>query len=215
LSVRLLDVTVPVRAGMPAYPGEAAPRFHLIKSLARGDIADVSGVAMALHSGTHVDAPNHFLAGAAGVEALPLDVLVGPCRVIDVDADVHVGAADLARALGDERPERILVRTRNSRSRPACWDRPAFYPDFAALAVDGAHWLVGRGTRLVGIDYLSVEPFGAPEPATHLVLLTAGVVIVEGLDLRDVDAGSYELLCLPLPMTGRDGSPARVVLRTG
>ncbi|MBF6605991.1 MAG: cyclase family protein [Chloroflexi bacterium] len=211
--MRLIDVTVPLRVGMPAYPGEAAPRFHLLKSLARGDIADVSGVEMALHSGTHVDAPNHFLIGAAGVDALPLDVLVGPCRVVDVDADPHVGAADLASALGEERPERILLRTRNSRSRPACWERPAFTPDFAALAVDGARWLVARGTRLVGIDYLSVEPFGVAEPATHLVLLAAGVVIVEGLDLRAVDAGSYELLCLPLPMASRDGAPARVVLR--
>ena len=211
--MRLIDVTVPLTTAMPAYPGEAPPRFRLIKSLEQGDIADVSSVEMALHSGTHVDAPGHFLVGGAGVESLALDALLGPCRVVDVDAEPHVGAAELARALGDERPERILLRTRNSRSRPACWDRPAFTPDFAAVATDGARWLVERGARLVGIDYLSVEPFGASEPATHLALLSAGVVILEGLDLRTAEAGSYELLCLPAPMAGRDGAPARVVLR--
>lgn len=211
--MRFIDVTVPLATGMPAYPGEAPPRFRLIKSLGRGDVADVSSVEMALHSGTHVDAPGHFLVGGAGVESLALDTLVGPCLVVDVEAEPHVGAAELASALRHERPERILLRTRNSRSHPACWDRPAFTPDFAALAADGARWLVERGVRLVGIDYLSVEPFGATKPATHLVLLSAGVVIVEGLDLRATDAGSYELLCLPAPMAGRDGAPARVVLR--
>jgi arylformamidase len=198
---------------MPTYPGEAGPSFSLLKAMADGDPADVSAVAMGLHTGTHVDAPCHFLPGAGGVESHPLDALLGPCDVLEINADGDVTATQLAAALGDRRPERVLLRTRNSIGRRPAWSRDAFDPDFAALQSEAARLLIERDVRLVGIDYLSVEPFAADQPLTHLALLGAGVVIVEGLDLRRVPAGSYELLCLPVVMAGRDGAPARVLLR--
>ena len=210
----LLDVSIPLRPGMPTYPGEAGPSFSLLKAMADGDPADVSAVTMGLHTGTHVDAPCHFLPGAGGVESLPLDALLGPCEVLEVDADGDVTAAQLAAVLDGRRPERILLRTRNSTGRRPAWSRDAFDPGFAALQPEAARLLIERGVRLVGIDYLSVEPFAAHEPRTHLALLGAGVVIAEGLDLRRVPAGPYELLCLPIVMAGRDGAPARVLLRT-
>lgn len=208
-----LDASITLRPDMPTYPGEDGPALDSLKAIARGDAADVRRLCMGLHTGTHVDAPGHFIAGAEGVDALPLDALVGPCRVVEVEADPDVSATALRAALGDRPPERLLLRTRNSRARPASWDRADFDEGFAALVPEGARWLVERGVRLVGVDYLSVEPYQAPEPFTHLALLGARVVIVEGLDLRAIPAGRYELFCLPIRLAGADGSPARVLLR--
>ncbi len=210
----LHDATVLLRPNMPTYPGEHGPELTLIKSRARGDEADVRAVSMGLHTGTHVDAPTHFIDGGAGIDRLPLDVLIGPCRVVDVDARPNVTADELGAALGDRPPERLLLRTRNSSATPSLWDRDEFDPSFAAIGHDAAHWLVEHGVRLVGIDYLSVEPFDAAEPDTHRTLLGASVVIVEGRDLRRVEPGSYDLYCLCAKFEGADGSPARVVLRS-
>jgi arylformamidase len=206
------DATVPLRADLPTYPGEAGARLRHIKALARGDVADVRELTLALHTGTHVDAPGHFIPGAETIEALPLDVLVGPCRVVDVAAAPHVTAAALEAALGRDAPERLLLRTRNSSGPSPVWESARFEPGFAAIAADGAQWLVDRGVRLVGVDYLSIEPFEAKEPLTHRILLGARVVAVEGLDLRAVPAGRYRLYCLPIPLVGADGAPARVLL---
>jgi arylformamidase len=208
----IYDATVLLRAGMPTYPGEDGPRLELLKSRARGDAADVRRLVLALHTGTHVDAPTHFVDGGAAVEALPLDVLVGPCVVMDVEGDPDVSAAALELRFGRSAPERLLLRTRNSTGASPVWARDAFDPGFAAIAHDAARWLVERGVRLVGIDYLSIEPFRASEPLTHRVLLGAGVVAVEGLDLRAVPAGPYQLHCLPAYLAGADGAPARVLL---
>lgn len=209
-----LDASITLRPDMPTYPGEDGPALDFLKAMARGDVADVRRLRMGLHTGTHVDAPGHFIPGAEGADALPLDMLVGPCQVADVEADPDVSATALHAALGDRPHERVLLRTRNSRAQPASWDRAGFDEAFAALAPDGARWLVERGVRLVGVDYLSVEPYRAPEPLTHLALLGARVVIIEGLDLRAVPAGRYELYCLPIRLAGADGAPARVLLRT-
>ncbi len=210
----LRDATVLLRPDMPAYPGEQGPTLRLVKSRDRGDEADVRELTMGLHTGTHVDAPCHFIDGGAGIDELPLGAMLGPCLVADVDAGPDVTAGDLERAVGRRPPERLLLRTRNSTARPAIWDRAGFDPSFAAIAHDGAAWLVDRGVRLVGIDYLSVEPYRAEEPETHRCLLGAGVVIVEGLDLRQVPPGEYDLLCLCARIDGADGAPARVILRS-
>lgn len=210
----LIDVTLPLRAGMPTYPGEDGPHLELLKSRARGDAADVRKLTLALHTGTHVDAPGHFIDGGATVEALPLDVLVGPCQVVSIAGAPDVAAADLEALFpaGRAVPERLLLRTRNSDASPPYLRRDAFATDFAAIGHDAARWLVDRGVRLVGIDYLSIEPFAAREPLTHRLLLGAGVVAVEGVELSRVAPGSYRLLCLPTCLAGADGAPARVLL---
>ena len=212
----LIDVSVPLREGMAVFPGEPGPTYGLIKAIDRGDVADVSRLSMALHSGTHLDAPCHFLPDGGGIETLSPEAMVGPCRVVEVAGEPDVTADALQAAIGATWPERILLRTRNSTGPIPVWSRPAFTPDFAAVAPDAARLVVEHGVRLVGIDYLSMEPPGPAPVGTHLILFGAGVVVLEGIDLRTVEPGDYELLCLPALMPGRDGAPARVILsRTG
>jgi len=205
----LLDVTVPLVPGsVPLYPGDTDLQVGLHQSRASGDPANVSRLVCSAHCGTHVDAPSHFLEGAAGIETVPLDALVGPAVVVDATGVTgHIDAAAVTAMQPPPGTDRMLFRTSNSR----LWDRPRFTEDFVAMTPDGAQALVDRGVRLVGIDYLSIAPYEEPAP-THEVLLRAGVVIVETLDLRAAAPGAYHLICLPLLVPGADGAPARALL---
>jgi arylformamidase len=196
----IIDISVPVRPGMVTYPGDPAVTLERVASLAGGDPVNLTRLDFGVHSGTHVDAPVHFIDGAAGAETLPLGVLIGPVRVLDL-----TGAERLdARAFdGAELGERIILKTRNS----DLWEREVFVEDFLALTEDGARALIGTGVRLVGIDYLSIG-----DEAAHQALLQAGVVPIEGLDLRGVEPGEYQLVCAPLKLVGSDGAPARTLL---
>lgn len=208
---RIIDVTVPFRTDLPLWPGSVRPVVKRVRSIAGGEAANVSRLDTGCHYGTHVDAPVHFIDGGDAVEALPLDAMVGPAYVVEIADAKQVTAARLERAAIPSDTQRLLVKTGNS----ALWDKPnhAFFEDFAALAPDGAQWVVDRGIRLVGVDYLSVQRFrDDPANRTHHVLLGARVVIVEGLDLRAVAPGRYGLTCLPLKLVGSDGAPARVIL---
>jgi arylformamidase len=205
--MRLYDVTHTLQPGMATWPAEPGPQISLIKEMAAGDPADVSYLALGVHTGTHVDAPRHFIPGGTGVDSLPLEVLSGPAKVIHIVDRQAIKIEELERA-GLDGVERVLFHTRNSDE----WSDVEFVEDFVYLDPDAAAWLVDHGIRLVGVDYLSVEAFNATEPRTHRTLLGAGVVIVEGLDLREVPAGEYQLVCLPLKLAGADGAPARVVL---
>lgn len=201
----VFDVSVVVKPEMPIWDGDPRVRLQRILALASGDPANVSELCCGVHTGTHVDAPNHFIEGAPGVDSLDTAALVGPARVVDLrTVESLIDAAALSRVdLGGT--TRLLFKTRNSE----LWERPDFEPDHVSIAPDGAQVLVSSGVRLVGIDYLSV---GSPE--THRILLGAGVVCLEGLDLRAVEPGSYELFCGPIKLEGADGAPARVLLRT-
>jgi arylformamidase len=205
--MQIFDVTRTLQAGMATWPGEPGPELTLIKQMSAGQVADVSHLSLGVHTGTHVDAPRHFIRGAAGVESLPLTALIGPVRVVSIQHEGAIRVEELERA-GLEGVERVLFRTRNSDQ----WSDSVFKEDFVYLDPDAAHWLADRGTRLVGVDYLSVEAFAAAEPQTHRTLLGAGAVIVEGLDLREISPGEYFLSCLPQKQAGADGAPARVVL---
>jgi arylformamidase len=191
--MEIIDVSVPVRPGMVTYPGDPEVLLERVSSIAEGSIANISRLDFGVHTGTHVDAPVHFHDGAPGAEALPLDVLVGPCVVVD-----GLEATAVPRGA-----ERVLFKTPNSR----LWERDEFVDDFVKLDGDSARALVASGVRLVGIDYLSVG-----DEEAHHVLLEAGVVAVEGLDLRGVEPGRYRLVCAPLKLVGSDGAPARVLL---
>ena len=201
------DVSVPVSPGIPVYRGDPPVSLALAHAMARGDPADVTRIDMGAHTGTHVDAPSHFLPGARTVDQLPLEALLGPCRVVDLRGVHRIGPADLERATAGHADERLLLKTDNS----ALWAQGAFQERYAAVTRDGARWLADRGCRLVGIDYLSIAPFEDPA-GPHRVLLEAGVVILEGLDLSAVDPGPYRLICLPLRLAGAEGAPARAVL---
>jgi arylformamidase len=205
---RVHDISVPIRDGMAVFAGDPDVRIEKLASLADGDVANVSHVSMSVHTGTHVDAPLHFLEAGAGVEAVDPSATIGPAWVADLTAlEDHVGARELESAGIPEGTERLLLRTRNSQ----LWAREDFSPDYLAITADGAGWIAERGLRLIGIDYLSVSPREDPAP-THRILLEAGVVILEGVDLRGVQAGGYVLHCLPLRLDGRDGAPARALL---
>jgi arylformamidase len=162
---------------------------------------------MGAHTGTHVDATNHFIDDTGGVDEIPLDILIGPATVIDLTGVEAVSAGALAGVNLDE-TERLLFKTANSRFR----SDEGFRKDSVHLTGDAAEYLVEAGVKLVGIDYLSIEKFGASPATAHLALLGAGVVILEGIDLSEVEAGEYGLICLPLPISGCDGSPCRAVL---
>ncbi|MEZ0284450.1 MAG: cyclase family protein [Thermoleophilia bacterium] len=204
-----IDVSVPVRTGMVVYDGDPEVRIERVMEIARGDLANLSRMELGTHTGTHVDPPLHFVDGGAGVDRLPLDVLVGPAVVADArGAPGDIDAAALAALGVPPGTERLLLRTRNG----DLWDRGAFTRDYAGVADDAARDVVAMGVRLLGIDYLSIAPSADPAP-THRTLLEAGVVVVEGLDLRAAPAGTYELVCLPLRIEGADGAPARALLR--
>jgi len=204
-----IDVSLPVRTGMVVYEGDPVVRIERVADIGRGDLANLSRMELGTHTGTHVDAPSHFIADGAGVDALPLDVLVGPAVVADASSvPGDIDAAVLAAIGVPPGTKRLLLKTRNA----DLWDLGRFTRDYAGVAADAAAELVARGVRLVGIDYLSIAPSGDPAP-THRTLLEAGVVVVEGLDLRPVAPGRYELACLPLRIEGADGAPARALLR--
>ncbi|MBE7519142.1 MAG: cyclase family protein [Thermoflexaceae bacterium] len=206
--MRIFDISVPVRPGMHVYPGDPAVDVERVLSIAAGDGMNLTRAGFGLHTGTHVDAPLHFVDGASSVDELPLDALVGPAIVVDATRfDGDIGPAELDLLAIPSGTTRILFKTRNSR----LWERDSFSPEFVGLTPGAATQLVDRGVQLVGIDYLSIAPASDPAP-THIALLRAAIVIVEGLDLRQVEPGEYMLACLPLRVAGADGAPARAVL---
>src|SRR5512140_2638435 len=204
-----IDVSVPIRSGMVVYEGDPPVCFERTASIANGDLANVSRLDFGVHTGTHIDAPIHFLDGLPGIEGVPLDALLGPAVVIDATALASVIDAWAIDSLDIPRgAKRLLFKTTNSR----LWELDHFSGGFVGLPADAARLLVARGVRLVGIDYLSIAPKADPAP-THRVLLQAGCVILEGLDLRAVEPGRYDLVALPLLIPGSDGGPTRALLR--
>jgi arylformamidase len=206
--MKLIDVSVPLDAQLATYPHNTPFTLEPIKRIARGDSSNVSTLHMSAHTGTHVDAPRHFFDEGPGTEGLALDLLVGRTRVIEVSSRGGVAAADLA-ALDLSDDIRVLIKTSNSR----LWGSAAFHEDYVGVLESGANHLVEHGIKVVGVDYLSVEKFHNPGAPAHHILLGAGTIVIEGLDLRGVEAGVYDMFCLPLRIVGSDGAPARVVLR--
>jgi arylformamidase len=206
--MKLIDISVPLDDKLASYPGNTPFSIEPIKRIARGDSSNVSTLHMSAHSGTHVDAPRHFFDSAPGTEALSLEMLIGRTRVIEVPTRKAVTGEDLA-AFDLSEDVRLLLKTSNSR----LWGSPEFHSEFIGLTESAARHLVDHGVKVVGVDYLSVEVFHTPGAPAHHVLLGAGTVVIEGLNLRDVDPGVYDMFCLPLRVSGCDGAPARVVLR--
>ena len=206
--MNVYDISVPLRPDMPTYEGEPGPKLDFRKLLSKGDSATVSVLSLGSHTGTHVDAPSHFIDGADSMESLPLDALVGPVYVAEFGGNTHITAADLESMAIPGECQRLLFKTRNG----LFWDDLEFHRDFIALAPDAATKLAGDGMQLVGIDYLSIERFHASPHEVHETLLASGVVILEGVDLRRVTPGNYFLVCAPLNVVGAEGAPARAFL---
>lgn len=208
-AMKIYDVTLPIHPELPVWPGDPPIEITQVAKISEGSDANVSRIACGVHMGTHVDAPLHFIEDGASVDSFDLNTLIGRVHVVDLRTELTITADKLERQRITKRARRLIFRTDNSRF----WQsgRSTFEEQFVALQPDAAQWLVDRNIQLVGIDYLSIAPFDHGTP-THRILLRAGVVIIEGLNLSHVPPGRYTLYCLPLNIIGSDGAPARVVL---
>lgn len=205
----LIDISVGISPDLPVWPGDPPIEMNRLSSIAEGANSNVTRLAAGVHVGTHVDAPRHFIDGGAGVEQLPLEPLIGEALVVALPEVEIIDGESLAAAGIPADVQRLLFKTRNSE----IWQKEGagFQKDYVAIEESGARWLVERGIQLVGVDYLSVAPWGDSVP-THRRLLQAEVVIVEGLNLSGVAPGRYQLYCLPIKLVGSDGAPARALL---
>jgi arylformamidase len=203
-----IDVSVPLHTGMVHWPGDPPVQIERTSDMARGDRATISKISMGAHTGTHMDAPVHFLRGERGIDAMPLDATNGPARVIRIRDAALIKPEEL-ELHGMQPGERILFKTSNSER---CWKTDRFVEDFVSISKDAAELLAERRIRTVGVDYLSV---GGLQNGVeiHQSLLRAGIWIIEGLNLSSAAPGNYELVCLPLRVEGGDGAPARAMLR--
>ncbi len=200
---KIIDISLPIHAGMITYPGNPAVEVTECK----GATSVHSKITLGSHTGTHLDAPKHVFSGGAGTDAIPLSVLIGPCRVLDMtQADGAVRITDLERH-GIKHGERILIKTKNSER-----GFKEFYDDYMYLDGDAAGYCAGKCIALFGIDSLSVKQRGSPDNRAHTSLLKNNIVILEGLDLSKVTSGEYTLICLPLSLAACDGAPARALL---
>ena len=206
---KYIDITLSISNKLPVWPGSAPVRFYRNSDIEKGDIATDTTVQFGVHMGTHVDAPSHFIKEGKSVEHISLDILIGKSYVAEVPGSENSITVETLNKLDlPDSIERLLLKTKNSQ----LWRHQSFYSNFVALTADAAQWIVNRGIKLVGIDYLSIQGF-YDGPEVHQILLSEEVVVVEGLNLNDVPIGWYELFCLPIKLRGVEGAPARVLLR--
>ncbi len=207
----IIDISLGISPSMLTWPSDPGVKIEPASRISAGKAANVSELHCGTHTGTHIDPPLHFLADGAPIDQIPVDALIGPAVVVDLTSVEYDIDAEVLESLNlPAGVERLLCHTRNSEF----WreESPEFTEDYVAVTADGAAWLVEHGIRLIGVDYLSVEHRGTPGHPTHMTLLGAGVVIVEGMNLDGVPAGDYTLVCLPLKIVDGDGGPARAVL---
>jgi len=209
MAKKWIDISVSLHSGMVHWPDNPPVKIERLKDMNRGAVCNVSVMSLGAHTGTHMDAPLHFLKNGKSLDKLPLEATIGPARVVEIK-DREMVRPDELRAHNLRRGERILFKTRNS-SR--CWKTDAFIKDFVYISREAAQHLVDRGIRTIGVDYLSVGGFHRDGLETHRILLGAEVWIIEGINLSKVKPGNYELVCLPLKVLGSDGAPARALLR--
>ena len=209
MSSEWIDISVPLHNGMVHWPGDAPIERIGTESIAKGGEANVSEIRGSAHTGTHIDAPLHYLPGGPGIDAMPITATIGRARVISIRDEESIQVKEL-ESHGLAKSERVLFKTRNSEQ---CWKTDQFQKKFVYISKDTAQYLAERHIQTVGVDYLSVGGFEADGAETHRILLAAGIWILEGLNLAKVEAGEYELVCLPLKIAGSDGAPARAVLR--
>jgi len=205
-----IDISVPIKSGMHHWPDNPPVVVGKMLEMCKGAVCNVSTLSMGSHTGTHMDAPLHFIADGESLDRMPIEATVGPARVVQIKDPVSIKVKEL-KPLKPRRGERLLFKTRNS---VRSWAKPSFDEDFVFISRDAAKFLADSGVQTVGVDYLSVGGFREDGIETHHALLGAGIWIIEGLDFSKVKPGRYELLCLPLKVLDSDGAPARAVLRS-
>jgi len=204
-----IDISVPLHTGMAHWPDNPPVLIERMEDIDRGDTANVSKLSLGAHTGTHMDAPVHFFPGGKGIDTMPLTATIGLARVIEIQDSESIKSDEL-RPHQIQRGERILFKTRNS---TRCWQTDDFVQDFVYISHEAAQYLAAQQIQTVGVDYLSVGGFFKDGVETHHALLSAGIWIIEGLDLSAVKAGRYDMICLPVKLHGSDGAPARAILR--
>lgn len=204
-----LDISVPLYTGMAHWPDNPPVSIERMMDIDRGDTANVSKLSLGAHTGTHMDAPIHFFPTGKGIDTMPLTATIGLARVIEIHDTESIKPEEL-HTYQIKSGERILFKTRNSKR---CWQTDDFVKDFVYISHEAAQYLAAQQVQTVGVDYLSVGGFFKDGVETHQALLSAGIWIIEGLNLSSVQAGAYELICLPLKIKGSDGAPSRAVLR--
>ena len=207
----LIDISVPLDTALPTWPGSVGMKMERLSCFENGNQVNVSKLTCDVHTGTHIEAPLHFIPDGSSVTQIPLDILIGDVFVAYIPLANVITPSELASLEIPGGTERLLLRTRNSK----LWKdgNGIFYPDYVALTRAAAQWIVERGIKLLGVDYLSVEIYSDQTSRTHKTLLSGGVIILEGLNLSEINPGIYELICLPLKLVGAEGAPARAVLR--
>ena len=205
-----LDVSLTLKSGMFHWPGDPPVLIERVHSMDKGDTANLSRIAMGVHSGTHIDAPVHFIKGGWGIDQIPLDALIGAARVIEIYDGMSIKAAELA-GHRIAKGERILLKTANSRN--GLLHRDSFTETFIYMEKAAAEFLVSSSIRILGVDYLSIGGYKKNGPDVHRLLLGAEIPVIEGIDLVGVSAGSYDMICLPMKILDADGAPARVLLK--
>ncbi|MBU0573654.1 MAG: cyclase family protein [Candidatus Margulisiibacteriota bacterium] len=206
--MKYYDISIPVSNHMHNWPGDEPAQVVVSKTIDGGHDSNITVIKMHSHCGTHLDAPHHMISGAQKVDEISLDILIGKAQVIEISDPKQITAKEL-EAKFQEGSDRVLFKTRNSNR----WSEQDFFKDFVHLTLDGAKFLTGKKIKLVGIDYLSIDEYGVKDHLPHKELLSNKVVILEGIDLSNIAPGDYELICLPLKITGADGAPARAVLK--
>ncbi len=204
-----IDISVPLHDSMVHWPGDAPFKIERVSDVNSGDSNTLSTVTTGTHAGTHIDAPAHFIRGGPGIDRMPPDVGIGPARVIEIKDRESIKPEELEEH-SIRRGDRLLFKTHNS-SR--AWRNDRFVKDYVYLTKESAAYLADRRVKAVGIDYLSIGGFKADGASVHRILLGAGIWIIEGLNLAEIDPGRFDLVCLPLRLAGADGSPARAFLR--
>ncbi|MBE7494925.1 MAG: cyclase family protein [Verrucomicrobiaceae bacterium] len=204
------DVSVPIRDGMVHWPGDPECHIKRVNKIEEGSVCNLTHLSMSAHTGTHMDAPRHFIADGMTMEQMPLEAVIGRAKVFDLTAVEGQITADHLKGLKFATGQRVLFKTRNS---TRSWAMNEFDKDFISIRADAAQYLVDQKVLTVGVDYLSIGGYGKDVVETHRIMLGAGVWVIEGLNLAEIKPGYYNLICLPLKIEGADGAPCRVVLR--
>lgn len=208
--MKLYDVSLPISNDLPVWPGDSPILLTTTMSISKGDKCNLTKMEMGTHTGTHIDAPSHFIKDGATVDSIPIETLIGPCLVVELNSKELIEGKDFQK-YDLNGYSRVLIKTRNSE----CWAKniASFDTNYVSLGIHAVQYLIERNIRLIGIDYLSIEAFQSDGSPVHKLLLKNNVTILEGLNLSEVNAGAYELICMPLNLQGCDGAPARVLLR--
>ena len=208
--MKIHDISLPISSELVSWPGDPPPRLERISSISEGDVCNITKLELSVHTGTHIDSPYHFIDDGITTDAMPLEVLMGKCLVIETKSKSNIHVSDL-EDYEISKFERLLLKTSNS----SHWENNTkkFDKKFISLSLEAADYLVKTEIRLIGIDYLSIEAYGVSSHQVHHKLLNNQIAILEGLNLSNIDAGSYELICLPLKLVGTDGAPVRAILR--